>query len=95
MTALIVAADGRALVLVMAMVAVIVGAKLRDDADKSADWCTHCDGATDSKPGSCPHCHGTGIEPNNGVTPRPIDDNDPSGRKIVLAELGIKAGETA
>jgi len=29
------------------------------------------------------------------VTPRPIDDNDPSGRKIVLAELGIKAGETA
>ena len=55
--------DGRALVLVMAMVAVIVGAKLRDDADKSADWCTHCDGATDSKPGSCPHCHGTGIEP--------------------------------
>ncbi len=24
-----------------------------------------------------------------------IDYNDPSGRKIVLAELGIKAGETA
>lgn len=36
-----------------------------------------------------------GIQPNNGVTPRPIDDNDPSGRKIVLAELGIKAEGTA
>lgn len=36
-----------------------------------------------------------GLQPNNGVTPRPIDDNDPSGRKIVLAELGIKAGGTA
>lgn len=63
MIALIVAADGRALVLVMAMVAVIVGAKLRDDADKSADWCTHCDGTTSTTTNPCPHCHGTGIEP--------------------------------
>ncbi|MDU5969202.1 MAG: hypothetical protein E6Z04_09510 [Cutibacterium avidum] len=54
--------DGRCLVLVIAMAAVIVIAKLRDDADR-ADWCTHCDGTTSTTTNPCPHCHGTGIEP--------------------------------
>lgn len=45
--------DGRCLVLVIAMAAVIVVAKLRNDADRT----------TDTRGQRCPHRHRTGINP--------------------------------
>lgn len=55
--------DGRCLVLVIAMAAVIVVAKLRNDADRTADRRTRCDGTTDTRGHRCPHRHRTGINP--------------------------------